>query len=67
MRIVEFVANYAGYNAGEKAGWADEFADQLVKDGFAKHVKPTAAPKDKGKSKSVNKRRTKPAKKIVKK
>jgi len=63
MKVVRFTSNYAGYNAGETAGWKDEYADSLVKDGFAEFVKAKPGPK----TKSVNKRKTKPVKNIIKK
>lgn len=65
MKVVRFTSNYAGYNAGETAGWKDEFADALVKDGIAEHVKAKPGPKPK--AKAVDKRKTKPAKNIIEK
>ncbi len=65
MKVVEYTSNHNGYGAGETAGWPDDYANALVKEGVAEHVKAKPGPKPK--KKPVNKRQTKPAKNIVEK
>ncbi len=67
MKVVKYISNHNGYGAGERAGWSDDYADALVKDGVAEHVKPVAAKDGPPNPPSVGGRKIKPARVSVRK
>jgi hypothetical protein len=42
MKLIRFTTSQTKYNAGETAGFRDDIADRLVKEGVAEHVRPKA-------------------------